>query len=111
MTNTAQAAKAPSIQVIEPFGRVAMATAMGLHARCGNEDTLWGRKGEKLTSVQQIEQVVRIAHELGREVATGKQARDIYRIGETYSSVDETLAKLGYAPNREPGQLGFTFHS
>ena len=47
----------------------------------GNEDTLWGRKGEKMTSVQQVEQVVRIAKELGREVATGKEARDIYRIG------------------------------
>ncbi len=56
-----------------------MAIAMGLHPRCGNEDTLWGRKGEKMTSVQQIEQLVRIAGELGREVATGKEARDIYR--------------------------------
>ena len=25
--------------------------------------------------------------------------------------VDETLARLGYAPNRKPGQVGFTFHS
>ena len=25
-----------------------MAIAMGLHPRCGNEDTLWGRSGEKL---------------------------------------------------------------
>lgn len=32
-----------------------MAIAMGLHARCGNEDTIWGRKGEKMTSVQQID--------------------------------------------------------
>lgn len=75
-----------------------MAIAMGLHARCGNEDTIWGRKGEKMTSVQQIEQLVRIAGELGREVATAKEARDIYRIGETYADTDETLAKLGYAP-------------
>src|SRR6188508_2389743 len=52
-----------------------MATAMGLHTRCGNEE------------------------------------RDIYRIGETYNSVDETIARLGYAPNRQPGQLGFTFHA
>ena len=88
-----------------------MAIAMGLHTRCGNEDTLWGRKGQKITSVQQVEQLVRIAKELGREVADGKEARDIYRIGETYSSADETLAKLGWAPNRKPGQLGFTFHS
>jgi uncharacterized protein (DUF849 family) len=88
-----------------------MAIAMGLHTRCGNEDTLWSRKGQKITSVQQVEQLVRIANELGREVADGKEARDIYRIGETYGSVDETLAKLGWAPNRKPGQLGFTFHS
>jgi len=88
-----------------------MAIAMGLHARCGNEDTLWGRKGEKYTSVQQIEQLVRISTELGRDIATGKDAHDMYRIGQTYGSVDETLARLGYAPNRKPGELGFTFHA
>ena len=63
---------------------------------------------EKMTSVEQVEQLVRIAGELGREVATGKEARDIYRIGEYYGSADETLAKLGFAPNRQPGQRGFT---
>ncbi|ABG95584.1 MULTISPECIES: 3-keto-5-aminohexanoate cleavage protein [Rhodococcus] len=89
----------------------AMAIAMGLHPRCGNEDTIWGRKGEKMTSVQQVEQLVRVAGELGREVATGKEARDIYRIGQTYADADETLAKLGYAPNRRPGQVGFTHHA
>ena len=88
-----------------------MAIAMGLHTRCGNEDTLWGRKGEKMTSVAQVQQLVRIAGELGREVATGKEARDIYRLDEHYSSADETLAKLGYAPNRQPGQRGFTHHA
>ena len=83
-----------------------MAIAMGLHARCGIEDTLWGRKGERMTSVQQIEQTVRIARELGREVATGKEAREIYRIGTTYKDADETLARLGWAPNRAHGQRG-----
>ncbi|MFW0793096.1 3-keto-5-aminohexanoate cleavage protein [Gordonia sp. CPCC 205515] len=87
-----------------------MAMAMGLHARCGNEDTIWGAPGEKITSVEQIQQLVRIAGELGREVASGKEARDIYRIGETYADADETLYKLGYAPNRRPGQVGFTQH-
>jgi uncharacterized protein (DUF849 family) len=89
----------------------AMAIAMGLHPRCGNEDTIWGRRGEKMTSVQQVEQLVRVAGELGREVATGKEARDIYRIGKTYADADETLAKLGYAPNRRRGQVGFTHHA
>ncbi|MFD7845508.1 3-keto-5-aminohexanoate cleavage protein [Nocardia sp. NPDC059764] len=88
-----------------------MAIAMGLHARCGNEDTLWGRKGEKMTSVQQVRQLVRIAGELGREVATGKEARQIYKLDERYGSAEETLAKLGYAPNRKPGQVGFTQHA
>ncbi|MGA4786246.1 MULTISPECIES: 3-keto-5-aminohexanoate cleavage protein [Nocardia] len=89
----------------------AMALAMGLHTRCGNEDTIWGRKGEKFTSVQQIQQLVRIAGELGREVATAKDAREIYKIGTTYADADETLARLGYAPNRRPGQVGFTHHA
>ncbi len=52
-----------------------MAIAMGLHVRVGIEDNLWGRKGERITSVQQIEQMVRIARELYREVATGEQAK------------------------------------
>ena len=45
--------------------------------------------------MQQIERMVRIARELGREVATGKEARAIYRIGTRYQSTEETLAKLG----------------
>jgi uncharacterized protein (DUF849 family) len=81
-----------------------MAIAMGMHARCGNEDTLYGPDGNKITSVQQIEQLVRISKELGREVATAKEAREIYKIGVQYNSVDETLAQLGMVPNREPGR-------
>src|SRR4030095_16686121 len=37
-----------------------MAIAMGLHVRVGIEDNLWARKGERMTSVQQIEKVVTI---------------------------------------------------
>jgi uncharacterized protein (DUF849 family) len=85
-----------------------MAIAMGLHVRVGIEDNLWGRKGQRMTSVQQVEQMVRIARELHREVATGVQARTIYRIGEHYKSADETLARLGWAPNRQPGTRGAT---
>jgi uncharacterized protein (DUF849 family) len=84
----------------------AMAIAMGLHVRVGIEDNLWGRKGERITSVQQVEQMVRISRELYREVATGEQAKQIYQIGTLYKSADETLAKLGYAPNRRAGERG-----
>ena len=41
-----------------------------------------------------------------REVATGKQAKEIYKIGEHYKTVDESLAKIGYAPNRQSGERG-----
>jgi len=83
-----------------------MAIAMGLHVRVGIEDNLWGSKGERMTSVQQVEQMVRIARELHREVATGKQAKEIFKIGERYKTASETLAKIGYAPNRRFGERG-----
>ncbi len=83
-----------------------MAIAMGLHVRVGIEDNLWGRKGERITSVQQVEQMVRIARELHREVASGDDARRIYQIGTHYRSADETLAALGYTPNRRAGERG-----
>jgi uncharacterized protein (DUF849 family) len=83
-----------------------MAIAMGLHVRVGIEDNLWAKKGERITSVQQVEQMVRIARELHREVATGEQARSIYKIGTRYASADQTLAELGYAPNRAAGERG-----
>ena len=87
-----------------------MAIAMGLHARCGIEDTLWGQKGQRMTSGQQIEQLVRIARELGRDVASANEAREIYRVGESYATPAETLARAGYLPNRRPGQRGCTLH-
>jgi uncharacterized protein (DUF849 family) len=85
-----------------------MAIALGLHVRCGIEDNLWtqDRRG-KMSSVQQVEQLVRISRELGREIASGKEARRIYRIGEFYKNADETLAKNGFAPNRKPRERGF----
>jgi uncharacterized protein (DUF849 family) len=86
---------------------MAMAIAMGLHVRVGIEDNLWRRKGERFTSVQQVEQVVRLARELGREVATAEDARRLMKIGTWYDSVDETLQALGMSPNRKAGQRGF----
>jgi len=83
-----------------------MAIAMGLHVRVGIEDNLWGRKGERMTSAEQVEQMVRLARELHREVATGEDARRIYQIGRRYATADETLAALGYTPNRRAGERG-----
>jgi uncharacterized protein (DUF849 family) len=89
-----------------------MAIAMGLHVRCGNEDNLWKQdRSGKISSVEQVEQLVRISRELGRKIATGQEARRIYRIGQFYQSTEETLARAGYAPNRERGQKGFLHHA
>jgi uncharacterized protein (DUF849 family) len=85
----------------------AIGIALGLHVRVGAEDNFWRRKGERFTTVQQVEQMVRIGREMGREVATGDEARAIYKIGTYYRSAEETLEQLGWPPNRRRGQRGF----
>jgi len=79
-----------------------MAIANGWHVRCGIEDNIWKQdRSGKMTSVEQIEQLVRLSREFGRDIANGQEARRIYRIGEFYKSADETLARNGFAPNRK----------
>ncbi len=92
-----------------PINTIAM--ALGLHPRCGIEDTIIDQHGNRITSVQQIQQLVRMAHELGRDIATGAEARDIYRIGSWYPDVETTLAANGMAPNRLPGQRNVPLRS
>ena len=78
-----------------------MAIAMGQHVRCGIEDNLWSQdRKSKMGTVKQIEQLVRISREFGRDIASGKEAKKILKIGTFYDSVEETLAKNGFAPNR-----------
>ena len=85
-----------------------MGMAMGLHVRCGIEDNLWNQsRTEKMSTVEQIEQLVRISREFGREVATGKEAREICKIGVFYDTVEETLAANGFAPNPKGRQQGY----
>ena len=85
-----------------------MGIAMGLHVRCGIEDNLWNQsRTEKMSTVRQIEQLVRISREFGREVASGQEARQICKIGVFYDSVEETLAANGFAPNAKGRQQGF----
>jgi uncharacterized protein (DUF849 family) len=80
-----------------------MAIAMGLHVRCGIEDNLWTQdRRSKMSTVRQIEQLVRISREFGREIANGKDARRICKIGEFYDSIEQTLAENGFTPNRAP---------
>ena len=60
-----------------------------------------------MSTVKQIEQLVRISRQFGREVATGKEARKICKIGVFYDTVEETLAANGFAPNAKGRQQGF----
>jgi uncharacterized protein (DUF849 family) len=85
-----------------------MGIAMGLHVRCGIEDNLWNQsRTRKMSSVEQIEQLVRISREFGRNIATAQEARDISKIGVFYDTVEETLLANGFAPNRNGGTQGF----
>ena len=82
--------------------------AMGLHVRCGTEDNLWNQtQTGKMSTVAQIEQLVRMSREFGRPIATAKQAREISKIGVFYDTVEESLQTNGFAPNRNGGQQGF----
>lgn len=92
-------------RTVAPFA--AMAIALGVHVRCGIEDNMWSRKGQRIKSVQQVDQIVRLAKELKRPVASGHQAREMLRLGVWYDSVEETLNALDLPPNRKDGQLGF----
>ncbi|MER5468155.1 3-keto-5-aminohexanoate cleavage protein [Streptomyces sp. NPDC002935] len=94
-----------SMRAVAPMNAIGI--ALGVHVRVGNEDNLWRRKGERMSSVEQVEQMVQISEALGRDIATGAEARKIYKLGETYANADETLAQLGMVPNRRPGRRGF----
>jgi hypothetical protein len=84
-----------------------MAVILGIHARVGNEDNLWRVKGERFTSLAQIEQMVRLSEAYGRKVATAAEAREQMKIGVWYDTIEETLFSLGLPPNRPQGAAGF----
>jgi len=54
-----------------------MAITMGGHVRVGLEDNIYYRRGQLATNEQLVARISRIAAELGREVATPKEARQI----------------------------------
>ena len=62
-------------------------------------------------TVEQIEQLVRIAQEFGRDIANGKEAREIYRIGSSTTKkpccqrhAQPQAGQKGFAPNRLTGR-------
>jgi len=57
------------------------AILMGGHPRVGLEDNIYYRRGELATNEQLVKRMVRLAEELGREVATPDEAREILHLG------------------------------
>lgn len=95
-----------SVLNVLPINMIGM--ALGLHVRCGIEDVLWNQtRTGKMSSVEQIKQLVRIAGEFGRPIATAQQAREILKLGVFYETADETLRENGFSPNRNGGNQGF----
>ena len=88
-----------------------MAIAMGLHPRCGNEDTIWSRKGQKITSVQQVEQSSASPTSSAARSPPARRPTTSTASARPTTASTRPLARLGYAPNRKPGELGFTFHA
>jgi len=85
-----------------------MGIAMGLHVRCGIEDNLWNQaRTERMSTVEQVRQLVRISKEFGRPIATAKEARELLQIDVFYDTVEESLARNGFAPNRNGATQGF----
>ncbi|MCP4358938.1 MAG: 3-keto-5-aminohexanoate cleavage protein [Chloroflexi bacterium] len=63
------------------FRLAAMTMAMGGHVRTGLEDNVYIRKGELANSnAQMIEKMVQLAREIGREVASPDEAREMLRL-------------------------------
>ena len=59
-----------------------MAILLGHHVRVGMEDNIYYHHGELAQSnAQQVERIVRIARELGREIATPAEARQMIGLG------------------------------
>jgi hypothetical protein len=85
----------------------ALFLALGLHVRVGNEDNLWMARGERGTTVQQVEAIARLAKQFRRPVATAEEARKLMKVGVWYNSVEETLKNLALPPLRTDGKKGF----
>ena len=61
---------------------VAAGIVMGGNVRVGFEDNIYLEKGHKAASNGElVEKVVRLAKELGREIATPDEAREILKLG------------------------------
>lgn len=60
-----------------------MAILSGGHVRTGMEDNVFYKKGQlAVSNAQLVERIVRLANELGRDIASPSEARNILGIGD-----------------------------
>lgn len=92
--NLAETAPKPSSLCLLGIGPwqtsvMTMGILMGMNVRTGMEDNLYLGKGQPVQSnAQLVEKVVRLARELGREIATPEQAREMLGFSATPSTYD-----------------------
>lgn len=68
---------------------------LGGHVRVGLEDNLYMKRGQKIISnAEAVEKIVRIARELGREIATPVQARELMGLSGTPSAYKEPAENI-----------------
>ena len=84
-----------------------LALFTGQHVRVGNEANLWGPDRKRRTTVEQIQDIVKLCKAFGRRVATAEEARKICKVGVWYDSVEETLKNNGMPPNPTDHDPGF----
>jgi len=66
---------------LDEFPMTTMSIIMGGHVRVGMEDNIYLSKGVKAKSnAELVEKIVRIARELGREIASPQEAREILHL-------------------------------
>jgi len=67
---------------LDEFPMTTMAIIMGGHVRVGFEDNIFLSKGVPAkNNAELVEKIIRIAKELGREIATPEEARKILKLG------------------------------
>ena len=84
---------------------------LGQHVRVGIEENLWGPKkdGKRMTTVQMVEKTVRMARELGRDIATAEQAHQILKTGTWYNTRRGDALQRGSAAE-PPGRTAGLHH-
>ena len=59
---------------------------MGGHVRVGLEDNLYLPDGSHASNLLLVEKIVRIAHEIGREIASPDEARSMLALNPSYKN-------------------------